>query len=138
LASLWLRSFSAALPTVRRAHTDDEVRAWFREVVVPGRETWVAAVDVYAIGLMVLDGEELDQLYLDPGWRGHGVGDRLVDLAKARRPSGLSLWTFQVNAPARRFYERHGFAAVEWTGGEHNEEGEPDVRYVWRPGARTT
>jgi GNAT superfamily N-acetyltransferase len=138
LASLWLRSFSAALPTVRRAHTDDEVRAWFREVVVPRRETWVAAVDVYAIGLMVVDGEELDQLHLDPGRRGRGVGDRLVDLAKRLRPSGLSLWTFQVNAPARRFYERHGFVAVEWTGGERSEEGEPDVRYVWRPGARTT
>ena len=30
-----------------------------------------------------------------------------------------------------RFYERHGFTAVEWTDGD-NEEGEPDVRMVWR------
>ncbi|GHD97675.1 hypothetical protein GCM10010339_00960 [Streptomyces alanosinicus] len=53
--------------------------------------------------------------------------------AKERSPGGLSLWTFQVNKPAHRFYERHGFTAVESTDGSGNEEREPDVRYVWRP-----
>ena len=47
---------------------------------------------------------------------------------------GLSLWTFQVNGAARRFYERHGFTEVERTDGSHNDEHEPDVRYVWQPG----
>jgi hypothetical protein len=61
-----------------------------------------------------------------------GIGDRLIELVRQRQPSGLQLWTFQVNAAARRFYERHGFVAVEWTEGAANEEGEPDVRYVWR------
>ena len=32
--------------------------------------------------------------------------------------------------PARAFYERHGWRAVRETDGE-NEEGAPDVRYVW-------
>jgi hypothetical protein len=35
--------------------------------------------------------------------------------------------------PARRFYERHGFVAVEHTDGAGNEEREPDVRFLWRP-----
>lgn len=65
------------------------------------------------------------------------LGDRFVALAKQRRPDGLQLWTFQVNGPARRFYERHGFAAVEETDGAGNEEREPDVRYVWRPAFST-
>ncbi|MEU6482531.1 GNAT family N-acetyltransferase [Streptomyces sp. NPDC046887] len=136
VAGVWLRSFAAALPEVRRAHTDEEVRAWFREVVVPGRaghETWVAAVDGTIVGMVVLNGTELDQLYLDPHWRGRGIGDRLVHLAKHHRRDGLALWTFQANAPARRFYERHGFVAAEHTDGRGNEEREPDVRYVWRP-----
>jgi GNAT superfamily N-acetyltransferase len=81
----------------------------------------------------VLGDEELDQLYVDPPWRGHGIGDRLVELAKQRRATGLELWTFQVNAPARRFYERHGFVEAERTDGTRNEEREPDVRYVWHP-----
>ncbi|MER6028955.1 GNAT family N-acetyltransferase [Streptomyces sp. NPDC001851] len=133
-AEVYLRSFDAALPTVVRGRTDDEVREHIRDVVVPLRETWVAEADGAGIvGLMVLDGELLSQLYLDPGWRGHGIGDRFVALAKERCPGGLSLWTFQVNKPAHRFYERHGFTAVEFTDGSGNEEREPDVRYVWRP-----
>ncbi|MFF5357881.1 GNAT family N-acetyltransferase [Streptomyces scabiei] len=136
VADVWLRSFATALPRVRRAHTDDQVRAWFREVVVPGEETWVATADESVVGMMVLDDEDLDQLYLDPAWQGQGIGSRLVNLAKQRRPAGLALWTFQVNESARRFYERHGFVAAETTDGHRNEEREPDVRYVWRPAER--
>ncbi|MFE9168522.1 GNAT family N-acetyltransferase [Streptomyces kebangsaanensis] len=134
-ADVWLRSFAAALPTVVRPHSDDEVRAYFRDVVVPRGETWVAEADGGSgvVGVMVLDGEVLSQLYLDPDRRGRGLGDRFVTLAKERSPRGLSLWTFQVNKPAHRFYERHGFVPVEYTDGSGNEEREPDVRYVWRP-----
>ncbi|MFE4639315.1 GNAT family N-acetyltransferase [Streptomyces sp. NPDC056773] len=133
MADAWLRSFRAALPTVRLAHGDDEVRDWFSFVVVPQYETWVAAAGRSVVGLLVLDGGELEQLYLDPSWWGKGLGDRLVALAKQQRPDGLGLWTFQVNGPAQRFYERHGFIAVERTDGLRNEEREPDVRYVWQP-----
>ncbi|MDO0915758.1 GNAT family N-acetyltransferase [Streptomyces sp. DT2A-34] len=133
-ADVWLRSFAAALPTVVRPRSDDDVRTYFREVVVLLRETWVAEAADRIVGLMVLDGDQLSQLYLDPDRRGCGIGDRFVDLAKQLRPHGLTLWTFQVNKPAHRFYERHGFVAVEYTDGSGNEEREPDVRYVWRPG----
>ncbi|PKR46034.1 GNAT family N-acetyltransferase [Streptomyces sp. EAG2] len=132
LAEVWLCSFAAALPTVRRAHGDEAVRGWFAHLVT-GCETWGAFDGEHAVGLLVLDGDELDQLYLAPGRCGQGLGDRLVTLAKERRPAGLALWTFQVNTPARRFYERHGFTETERTDGTRNEEREPDVRYVWTP-----
>ena len=134
VAEVWLRSFDAALPTVRRAHSDDEVRAWFRNAVVPYKQTWVAVAGTEVVGLLVLSDGWVDQLYLDPAWRGRGIGDRLVATAKQRYPDGLQLWTFQVNGPARRFYERHGFVEVERTDGHGNEEREPDVRYSWRAG----
>ncbi|MFF7049180.1 GNAT family N-acetyltransferase [Streptomyces griseorubiginosus] len=132
-ADVYLRSFAAALPTVVRPRSDDEVRAYIRHVVVPARETWVADAEGRVVGLMVLAEDLLSQLYLDPDWRGRGIGDRFVALAKERSPQGLSLWTFQVNKPAHRFYERHGFVEAERTDGSGNEEREPDVRYVWRP-----
>ncbi|MFD4989452.1 GNAT family N-acetyltransferase [Streptomyces sp. NPDC058374] len=132
LAEVWLRSFAAALPTVRRAHDDEAVRGWFAHLVT-GCETWGAFTQERAVGLLVLDGGEVEQLYLAPDWRGRGLGDRLVTLAKERRPDGLGLWTFQVNAPARRFYRRHGFTEAARTDGARNEEREPDVRYVWQP-----
>lgn len=133
VAEVWLRSFATALPTVRRAHTDEQVRSWFREVVVPDRETWVATAGITTVAMMVLDDDELDQLYVDPEYQGNGIGAELVTLAKRRHPTGLTLWTFQVNQAARSFYERHGFTAVEHTDGSRNEEREPDVRYIWRP-----
>lgn len=134
-ADVWLRSYAAALPTVRRAHSDDEVREWFGTVVIPGPrlEVWVALSGDRVVGLLVVSDTGLEQLYLDPDFRGRGLGDRLVNLAKQVRPHGLELWTFQVNGPARRFYERHGFEAVQATDGHDNEEREPDIRYVWRP-----
>jgi enamine deaminase RidA (YjgF/YER057c/UK114 family)/ribosomal protein S18 acetylase RimI-like enzyme len=132
-AEVYLRSYDAALPTVRRAHSDEEVREWFRHVVVESLETWVAVHEGETAGVMVLDGAELAQLYLAPEWRGRGLGDRFVELAKRLRPEGLELHTFQVNARAARFYERHGFVAAGRTDGTANEEREPDVRYVWRP-----
>lgn len=97
------------------------------------REVWVALADDSVIAVLVLDGDSVDQLYVDPGWTGQGVGSGLIHLAKERRSTGLDLWTFQANDGARRFYERHGFVAVDTTDGD-NEEGAPDIRYEWRRG----
>ncbi|MET9468892.1 GNAT family N-acetyltransferase [Streptomyces sp. NPDC006544] len=132
-ADVWLRSFTAALPSVRCAHSDSEVGDWFSRVVVPQYETWVAVTENKVVGVMVLSDGELKQLYLDPAWRGQGLGDRFMSLAKQQQPHGLVLWTFQVNQSAHRFYERHGFVAVERTDGLRNDEREPDIRYVWQP-----
>jgi len=133
VADVRLRSFAAALPTVRRPHTDQEVWAYFRDVAIPQCETWVAVAEDSVVGLLVLHDGFVHQLYLDPPWRGHGIGDQFVMLAKKRSPDGLQLWTFQVNGPAQRFYERHGFIEVELTVGSGNQEQEADMRYVWRP-----
>jgi ribosomal protein S18 acetylase RimI-like enzyme len=116
------------------AHGEAEIRDWIRGTLVPTEESWVAvAPDGSVVGLMALTADMLDQLYLAPGWTGRGIGSRLVALAKERRPSGLDLYTFQVNAGARRFYQRHGFVEVARGDGSSNEEGQPDVRYAWRP-----
>jgi GNAT superfamily N-acetyltransferase len=131
IGDVWLRSFDAALPTVRRAHSDDEVRGWIREVLLPGHEVWVAEAAGAVVGVLALSEGWVDQLYLEPAWRRRGIGDRFIALARRRQPAGLQLWTFQVNEAARRFYERHGFVAAEWTDGAANEEREPDLRYVW-------
>ena len=132
VAELYLRSFDAALPSVRRAHSDDEVRGWVRQVLVPGGGVLVAEVDTIVVGFLALSSGWIEQLYVDPEWQRRGIGTKLVSLAKRQVPSGLQLWTFQINQPAQRFYEQHGFVAVEWTDGSANEEREPDVRYAWR------
>jgi len=113
-------------------HTEEETRKWFATRVLPVSEVWVADADG-PVALMVLRDDWIDHLYVAPGWTGRGIGGRLVELAKERRPDGLQLWAFQSNLGARRFYVRHGFIAVEETDGAGNEERAPDVHYRWQP-----
>lgn len=115
-------------------HTATEVRQWMREVVLPEREVWLAhPPDATAVGLLVLDSAWLDSLYVRPAWWGRGVASALVSLAQALRPNGFALWVFETNAPARRLYERHGLVVARRTDGSDNEEGAPDLQYVWQP-----
>jgi GNAT superfamily N-acetyltransferase len=131
LAALWLRSRRAAVPSIPPpVHTDEEVHRWFEGIVLATCEVWVATGKGEAIGLMVLDHEWIDQLYVDPARTGRGVGGGLLEHAMRLRPTGLKLWTFQSNLDARRFYEAHGFVATTMTAGD-NEEQTPDVCYMW-------
>ena len=131
VADVWLRSRKASVAIPPAIHSDEGIRAYVTDVLVPLRETWVA-VEHGVMGRLVFDDDYIDQLYVDPGHQRRGVGAALLEHAKRQRPSGLQLWTFQSNADARRFYERHGFVAVEETE-DDNEERAPDVRYTWRP-----
>lgn len=53
---------------------------------------------------------------------GRGIGTLLMERAKAQLGSPVRLYTFQANAGARRFYERHGFRAITPGDGSGNEK----------------
>ena len=133
VAEVFLDSFHATYD-FPLAHTDDEVRGWIRDRLIPDHEVWVATDGDRGGALLALAPGWVEQLYVAPDRLGQGIGSRLLTLAKARQPSALQLWTFQVNDRARGFYERHGFVAVEQTDGSGNQERQPDVRYEG-PGA---
>jgi GNAT superfamily N-acetyltransferase len=124
------RGAAAWLPTVG---TDDEVRAFVVDRMVPERETWVAEDNGRIVAVLVLGTDMVEQLYVAPGEQRRGVGDAMLAHAKHLRPAGLRLWAFQRNAPARRFYEARGFIAIQFTDGATNMEREADVLYRWTP-----
>ena len=133
VADIDLAARAEALPTVRWAHTPNEVRAWIANVMLPGGGVWVAEEGGMVVGYLAMDEDLVAQLYVRPGyWRG-GIGTTLMRHAKQLRPDGLRLWCFQVNARARAFYAAHGFAEAKFTDGSGNEEREPDILFAWRP-----
>ncbi len=134
IGDLWLGAWRATFD-FPPGYPDDDVRRWLTEELVALRETWVADDGGRAVAVMALSEAMVEQLYVAPAWIGRGVGRRLLDHAKTRRPDGLDLYCFQVNARARRFYERNGFHAIAWGDGSGNVERQPDIRYAWRPGA---
>ena len=130
VAALWLasrRTAGTAIPAT--IHTDDEVRDWFRDLVFPTAEVWLIGAHLKPEAMMVLSGPSVDQLYVAPGHQRQGHGSRLIRFAQQRRDA-LSLWTFEANHTARRFYEKLGFAPVGPASRE-NEEGEPALLYRW-------
>ena len=135
LAALFRRSYGTLtfLPTL---HTPDEDRAHFA-ALIEGADVWVEEEDRRLRGFIVLAGNVLDGLYVEPEAEGRGVGSALFEHAKRLRPDGFEFWVFQRNERARRFYEARGCRLVRLTDGSANEEREPDALYEWRPGART-
>lgn len=129
IAELWLRSRRAAPGVPPASHTDDEVRDWFQDVVVPAGGVWVAGQAGALEAVMVLRGDWIEQLYVAPESQRQGHGSRLLSLAQSLR-SELALWTFAANAHARAFYERHGFEA-DGPVTSDNEERAPAVCYRW-------
>ena len=101
------------------------------------QEDLVAEANHIVVAFIALLCDHIDHLYIAPAYQHRGIGDQLLAIAKELHPYGLTLWTFQQNARARRFYEARDFVASEFTDGLHNEEGQPDVLHTWRPRAST-
>ena len=114
-------------------HPEHEVLAWLT-ARLQDSEIWVAEADGAVVGYARMTAMWLDDLYIAPPYAGQGVGSALLDLVKAQRPDGFCLWVFEMNTPARAFYQRHGLVELERTDGDANEEKTPDIRMAW-PGA---
>ncbi|MEG9298199.1 GNAT family N-acetyltransferase [Mangrovibacillus sp. Mu-81] len=90
----------------------------------------VALMDEEVVGLIAYNESEISQLYIHIGYQGNGIGIRLLNKAKDQSSGRLTLYTFEINTKARRFYEKHGFNIIGR--GNENEENLPDILYEWR------
>lgn len=133
IARILRSAMRTAMPWLPDLHTPEEDLWFVTNRLLPDGRVTVAEEDGGIVGYMAVSaaGDWIEHLYLLPSHGRRGIGSELVRRAQASAEQ-LQLWAFQRNLPARRFYERHGFRAVEVTDGSGNEEKMPDVRYLWR------
>lgn len=87
-----------------RAAIEVEVKAF-----LPSAPLWLAVDDEdRAVGFMLLDGAQMEALFIDPAHRGTGVGRALVRHALSLHPH-LTTDVNEQNGQAVGFYERMGF-----------------------------
>lgn len=130
LTELYLATRRAAVPAMpQQLHDPDSVRDFVARTV-RDKDVWVAEHDTI-VGFAAMTRTWLDALYVGPHHQGRGIGTTLLELVKAQRPDGFSLWVFASNASARGFYHRNGLLELEHTDGSANEERTPDVRMAW-------
>lgn len=129
------RSRDHALPWIAVLHTPEEDRRYFREHVFGSSRTLGYFENGELVGFIAFHEGWIDHLDVLPDCHRRGIGTALLNVATSQHHA-LSLWTFQRNVVARRFYEKHGFMLAGQTDGADNEEREPDALYVWESPAR--
>lgn len=91
------------------------------------------------VAFMGIDGDRLEMLFVDPDWRGGGIGRALVALATARR-GVRRVDVNEQNPQAIGFYERMGFAVSGRS--ETDGEGRPfpllHMQYGYGPERRNS
>lgn len=128
LVTMWRASFEAAVG-VREPHTVEQQRAYVLETVAPSNRVLVALVGGRLVGFIAASNEHIDQLYVHLDYQGIGIGSRLLQWAKDNSRGRLSLFTFERNDRAQKFYEARGFRIIG-RGFEENWQ-LPDIRYEW-------
>ena len=113
---------------VQQKHTLADAQRFFRNHVLPACKVLVATRAEQQLGMLALEAPWIRQFAVFPEHQRRGIGTALLQKAAEQSPVELRLFTFQRNAKARAFYEKHGFAAVAF-GVSPAPELEPDIEF---------
>lgn len=111
--------------------TIDELRRRVDDEMAAGWVVTIAEHNSAVIGFAAVKRNEaiLDQLFVQPGQIGSGVGRALFNRCLEMMPEGFTLHTASSNNKARRFYEKAGMKILRQD--VHPRTGHPVTYYVW-------
>jgi ribosomal protein S18 acetylase RimI-like enzyme len=131
IARVFLAARRTAMPWLPILHTDAETRWWIRTKLLTTGTVWIAETAGTVVGFAALNAGVLEHLYVHPDVWDRQIGTQLLDRVRAEPLDTLTLYVFQRNVRARRFYEAQGFKLRSLGTGTTNEEREPDACYTW-------
>mgnify|MGYP003304970824 CR=1 FL=1 len=107
-AASWRESHSFCTPEFVAAHTAETQTEYLRREMDAGKALFLL-LDPEPVGVVSVQEDLIENLYVLPEKQGRGYGTALVDFAAARCPGAPRLWVLNINEKARRFYEARGF-----------------------------
>jgi ribosomal protein S18 acetylase RimI-like enzyme len=133
VVQLWYQTWHHTFPSVQHPQLYPEWKIRFQENLAVRGDIWVAEVDSYIVGFMVLIKEEqyLDQLFVDAAYQNQGIGSALLNKAKEICTQGLTLHTLRQNTQAYTFYKKHGFKEGRVSTNKVNRQ--PNIEFRWLP-----
>ncbi|MFC7686060.1 GNAT family N-acetyltransferase [Ureibacillus sp. GCM10028918] len=125
---MWRNSKEKAIGQ-KEIHSFENHVEYLNHILYPQYRVELAVLNQQVVGLIAYNDCEISQLYIHVDYQGQGIGVILLERAKEQSSGKLTLYTFDVNKNAQKFYEKHGFRII---GRNHdNEEGLPDILYEW-------
>lgn len=125
---MWRQSKARAIGQ-KEIHSFDDHVFFLNNILNRDNEIYIAIDKNKVVGIIAFNENEINQLYIHNDYQGKGLGKRLLELARANSKGRLTLFTFEVNNKAQRFYENNGFKVIGR--GYENEEKLDDIKYEW-------
>ena len=107
-AASWRESHSFCTPEFVAAHTAETQTEYLRREM-DGGKTLFLLLDPEPAGVVSVQEDLIENLYVLPEKQGRGYGSALLEFAASRCQSAPRLWVLNINEKARRFYEARGF-----------------------------
>lgn len=125
---MWRESKERAI-SQKEIHSFEDHVFFLNNILNRDNEIYIATDNNKVVGIIAFNGNEINQLYIHNDYQGKGLGKKLLRMAKINSKGRLTLYTFEVNHKAQRFYERNGFKIIGR--GHENEENLDDIKYEW-------
>jgi ribosomal protein S18 acetylase RimI-like enzyme len=125
---MWRQSKERAIGR-KEIHSFEDQVFFLNHILKKDNKIYIGIHNNKVVGMIAFNENEINQLYIHMDYQGKGLGRKLLELAKANSKGRLTLYTFEVNHKAQRFYENSGFKIIGR--GYENEENLDDIKYEW-------